>query len=32
MMISDIEDEDLRESLVGKQFVSDGETRFVPDI
>lgn len=31
-MIGDIEDEDLRERLVGKQFVSEGETRFVPDI
>lgn len=31
-MIGDIEDEDLRESLVGKQFTSQGETRFVPDV
>lgn len=31
-MIGDIEDEGLCERLVGKQFVSEGETRFVPDI
>ena len=31
-MIGDIEDEELCERLVGKQFVSEGETRFVPDI